>query len=316
MQIGILEPANFSSRAINYLSKIGKVSQFENQKLNIFLQDKDALFIRLRYHIDTEFLNKAPNLKYICTPTTGLNHLDLDAISNRNIEIVSLKKATEFLTNVRATPEHCFGLTLALLRNYKDAFLSQENVDWDRDKLRGFEVFENTVGIIGFGRVGKLLARYFDAFGAKVLFYDNNPDVEHCFNAQRLGEVHQLIRESNIVLLCASYEEANDGFIDKFCIDLLADKYFINCARGELVDEEYLIKKISENYFKGIALDVIVGETKSQNNWNRFQALTKSRNFILTPHIGGATHESMWKTEEYVAKELLSLVIGRLTKVD
>ncbi len=88
-------------------------------------------------------------------------------------------------------------------------------------------------------------------------------------------------------------------------IDLLKDKYFINTSRGELLNENYLIKKIEENHFKGIALDVISNETQKKNNLDKFISLRKNRNFILTPHIAGLTYESIHKTEEFIVRKLM-----------
>ena len=124
MQIGILEPDNFSKEAIESLEKVGKVSLFNGKDLSGFLLKQEIIFIRFKYHISHDFLEKAPDLKYICTPTTGLNHLEVKEIKKRKISIISLKGEEEFLTKIRATPEHILGLTLSLLRNYREAFLN------------------------------------------------------------------------------------------------------------------------------------------------------------------------------------------------
>lgn len=117
MQIGILEPSDFSSIAIEKLDNVGQVTNFSGENLNIFLRDKDVLFIRLGYVISKDFMSMAKNLKYLCTPTTGLNHIDLQECKARDIEVISLKGEIDFLSTIRATPEHTFGLTLSLLRN-------------------------------------------------------------------------------------------------------------------------------------------------------------------------------------------------------
>lgn len=303
MQIGILEKKDFSIEAINNLKKIGKVSFFNNKNLDTFLKDKDIIFIRLKYFIGKDFLNLAKELKVICTPTTGLNHLDLKEIEKRNIKIISLKGEYKFLSEIRATPEHAFGLTLSLLKSYKKAFLNGSNNDWNRDVLKGFEIFKKNVGIIGFGRVGKILSKYFLSFGANVYFYDVNKKIKERAGVKGINNLNNLIKKSDIVLLCVNYSEKNDKFFDKKYIDLLRDKYFINISRGELIDENYLLKRIGDDYFKGIALDVIANENGS-NNLNKFLKLTKNRNFILTPHIGGATYESMHKTENFITIKL------------
>lgn len=304
MRIGILEPKDFSQKAIKDLNELGSLELFDGQNLDEFIVDKEVLFIRLEYFIGFDFLNKAKNLQYICTPTTGLNHIDLEECKKREIKIVSLKGEYEFLSTIRATPEHTFGLVLSLLRNYKEAFLSVNNLMWDRELYKGFELYENSVGIIGFGRVGKILAKYFEAFGSKVYFYDIDDSIQESNNAIKLFSIEEVNQKSNILILSASYTESNYQFFDKKYIDLLEDKYFINTARGELVDEEYLITKIEQNFFKGVAIDVIQNE-QSNNRLEKILKLTNTSNLIVTPHIAGATHSSMHRTEEFIVKKLL-----------
>ena len=308
MQIGILEPRHFSKSAITKLKKYGDVSLHTNVNFDEFLADKEVLFIRLKYQMDSVFFEKAKKLKYICSPTTGLNHVDLVEANKRNIKIICLKGETEFLSTIRATPEHTFGLLLSLLRNYKKAFLNTNNENWNRDLHKGFEVYKKTIGIIGMGRVGKILTKYITAFGGEVLYVDVDI-VNGLENAKKLDTLDKLIEQSDIIFLTASYSEENEKMINKHIIDLMKNKYFINTARGELVDEEYLMSMVLKNHFSGVALDVISNETDIQNNnLKKFLPLCDTHNFILTPHIAGATYESMWRTEEFIADQFITKI--------
>ena len=306
MNTGILEPLDFSPRALTRLQQFGHVSLYGGGDLKAFLTDKDALFIRLKHFIGKNFLDLSKQLKYLCTPTTGLTHLDLNALQARDVHIVSLKDEREFLGQIRATPEHAFGLTLSLLRNYKSAFLSETNPEWDRNPHRGFEIFGSRVGLIGFGRVGRILGDYFHQFGAEVCYYDvgkvSSPEW-----AQRVDRLETLLSVVDIAVLAASYEPGRGPILHEAHLEQLKDKFFINIARGELIDETALLKKIRANAFKGIALDVIANENKA-NHRAEFIALTQGRNFILTPHIAGATFTSMHKTEEFIVAKLAKLL--------
>lgn len=302
MQIGILEGKDFSIKAIKKLSNIGEVSVFEDKDVSSFVANKEVLFIRLKYLIGKEILNHAVKLKYICTPTTGLNHIDVKECEDRGITIISLKGEVDFLSTIRATPEHTFGLILSLLRNYKKAFLNQENNEWNRELYKGVELYGKNIGIIGLGRVGKILTKYFSAFDANVYFYDIDTTIQNDI-AQRQQNIEELIVKNDIVILCASYSIENEKFLDKKYIDLMEGKFFINTARGELIDEGYLLKVIKKGGFKGVALDVIINETL-KNNLNDFLELSKTSNLIVTPHIAGATYESMWKTEVFICQKL------------
>ena len=308
MQIGILEPQDFSDKALDNLKKIGTVSKYGNDSLDFFLADKNIVFIRLKHYLGKELLSKAPNLKYICTPTTGLNHIDLKYAEEIGITIISLKGEAEFLSDIRATSEHTFGLILSLLRNYKNA-ISTTKENFSRDLYKGDEIFNNSIGIIGFGRIGILLAKYIEAFNGNCFFYDIDTTIKEIYGAKRLNSVEQLISKCNVITLCASYEVTSNKFFNKAYIDLLKDKFFINTSRGELINEKYLLKKIKENFFKGIAIDVIRDESKENNNLDEFLNIDKSINFIITPHIAGATFTSMRRTEEFIAGKLKQLFI-------
>jgi D-3-phosphoglycerate dehydrogenase len=303
MQIGIIEPQDFSLRALTLLNDLGNVSKFESGKIGDFLADKEIIFVRLNYYFDTHILSNARNLKYICTPTTGLNHLDLDYLRKKNIKVISLKGEFDFLSDIRATSEHTFGLILSLLRNYKSA-ISTTKENFSRDLFKGDEIFNNSIGIIGFGRIGKLLAKYIEAFNGNTFFYDTDSSIKEIYGAKRLDSVEELISKCNVISLCASYELTSNKFFNKAYIDLLKDKFFVNTSRGELINEKYLLKKVKENFFKGIAIDVIQDESKENNNLIEFLNIDKSINFIITPHIAGATYTSMKRTEEFIVGKL------------
>jgi D-3-phosphoglycerate dehydrogenase len=306
MNIGILEPLRFSSKAISVLREKGSVTFFDVNKgsLEQFTKNVHILFIRLNYFVGEDFLSNCEELKIICSPTTGLNHLDMDVITRRNIQIISLQNETLFLSNIRATSEHTFGLIIALLRGYKKSFLSNISVSWDREKHFGYEIFNNKVGVIGLGRIGKILAGYLSSFGAVVSYYDPKEILLTNGNSYtKKNCIESLIQDSNIILLCASYTPKHDPIINKKMIDAMKNKFFINTSRGELIDEEYLIDKIKENHFKGIALDVISNET-GKNSLSKMISLTEDRNFIITPHIGGATYDSINSTEIFIVEKL------------
>mgnify|MGYP005636225029 FL=1 len=304
MQIGILECNQFSKKAISTLESVGKVELFDESKNNLaeFLSDKDVIFVRLKHFLGKSLLSSAKQLRYICSPTTGHNHIDVEHLKSRGVELISLKGETSFLNTVRATPEHTFGLVLALLRNYKFSFCDNQKSFEDRKLFKGYEIYQKKIGIIGLGRVGGIISEYFVCFGASVEFYDIL-DVEHSDQINKIDALNVLIDNNDIVILCASYSDENIAIIGKDQLDLMQGKYFINTARGELVDEAYLLQKVKSNHFKGLALDVLSSEN-GNNNLNRIRKYSETQNIIITPHIAGATYESMSKTEEFIVDKL------------
>lgn len=306
IKIGIVEPTDFSNDAIALLKSIGEVTCFDMQREDAasFLRDKHCIFVRLKHYFGKELLTEAKDLKYICTPTTGLNHIDLDYARKANIKILSLKGEVGFLNGITATPEHTFGLALALLRNYNRAFLNASNTEWDRDLYKGFELKGINAGIIGLGRVGNILCRYLRAFGANVYYYDIEENANNANRATQKNSIEQLISTSQLIFLCVSYSAQNNRMLSKKYLDMMKNKFFVNTSRGELIDEEYMIECIKRNHFAGAAIDVIANETGS-NNAKQFAMLAEDHNLIVTPHIAGATYNSMWETEAFIAKKLI-----------
>jgi len=302
-KVGILEADNFSGEAIRRLEKHFVVEIYEQGDIENFLADKYAIFVRLQYKINNEILKNANGLKYICSPTTGLNHI----VTDKNIEILSLKGEKEFLKTIRATPEHSFGLALSLLRNYKYAYRTLENSEWNRDAYRGEEIFNSKVGIIGMGRVGNLLSQYYSSFGAKVSYYDIDKEIDCDNKVIRCSSIEELIGKNVIIHMCASYSEAYKHFFDEKYLSMLDNKYFINTARGELIEENDLIYYIKNGKYKGIAIDVLCNEAEKGFDCSDIVRAAEGKNVIITPHIAGATVTSMHRTEEYIVDKLLKM---------
>ena len=301
--VGILEPNNYSCAALQKLRENFEVKEFKGEDLYEFLFDVEVLFVRLAYLIDSDFCKMAPNLRIICSPTTGLNHISDEIINNEKVNVLSLKGETQFLENIFATAEHTFGLILALLRNYSKAFTIDGFSNFDRDALRGNELAGQKVGIIGLGRVGTQVARYCNVFGSEVSYCDlSTKSTDYC----KFDSVSDLIKNNNIIICCASFIEQNGTILNSAELNLLENKYFINTARGELCDEEALISVIKTNRLKGIALDVFSNESNSEARQKWIDLKGSTNNLILTPHLGGATSESMHKTENFLVSKLLS----------
>ena len=301
--IAILEPSHFSLNALEDLSRIDQVKLFDGGDVGEFIKDARILFVRLKYQLDACLLDSAKSLEVICTPTTGLNHIDKDYCQSRNIRIISLKGETAFLETIRATPEHTLGLLLALYRNYRTAFLTQENPEWNREKHKGYEIYNSHIGIIGFGRVGSIVGDYLVNMGAHVGFYDKI-DKDDYPGYRKHKSIEALICSSDAILLCSSYNADEGSIINQHEIDLMRGKYFINTARAELTDENYLLQAARDGLFMGIAIDVITEEQSSAKNLQKWLELNAGHNVLITPHIGGATYTSMARTEDFIVSKL------------
>jgi D-3-phosphoglycerate dehydrogenase len=307
LKTGILEPRDFSPEAISLLRRVGDVELYDDiSPVGHFVSDKAALFVRLGHIIDARMLAEAQNLSAIVSPTTALNHIDLDAAAKVGAAVLSLRGETEFLRTVTATPEHALGLVIAVLRNYRHAFLGTGEQPWNRDALRGTNVAGIRIGIIGFGRVGQWLAHVLAVMDAHIAFEDTDPDCPSLPCAQRLSTKEALIAASDVIVLAASYTNGQQPILTRPLLELMRDKHLVNIARGELIDEAALVPLIAAGHFAGVALDVIEGETTGNTRLDKLRELTATRNLIVTPHIGGATLQSMHATETFMARKLLA----------
>ncbi len=257
----IAESNDFSTRAISKLeTKFDvRLADYEREALQANLADVDVLWVRLRNMIDKPMLDAATKLKVIATNTTGLNHIALDEAAKRNIEVVSLKGEYEFLADIRATAEHTIGLTLALTRNLPAAHQHVCDGGWDRYGFKGHELYQRTVGIIGYGRLGRIVARYFKAFGMRVLVTD--PNATNVEEGVTKVELAGLLDKSDIVSLHVDYRPDNHHMIDKKVLHKLKPgAVLINTSRGELICEPDLLDTLNSGRLAGAGLDVLDSE--------------------------------------------------------
>ncbi len=313
LQILVTESTDFSSRAVDLLGKLGDVilsDIADRDDLLCAVGISDVLWVRLRHRLDKEVLDAAPNLKVIVSPTTGLNHIDLEEAEKRDIEILSLLGETEFLKDIRATAEHTIALILSLLRNIPGAIDHVKRGDWDRDRFRGRELFGRTAGVVGYGRLGRIVARYLNAFGMNVLSTDPNVTLGEVDEGVKLVPLNDLLQSSDLVILHVNYNTQNHRFFGREQFTAMkVGSWFINTSRGELVDEVALLDALKSEHLAGAALDVLYGEGDLNSSSNILINYARQRhNLLITPHVGGCTFESMGKTELFMAEKLLSFL--------
>jgi D-3-phosphoglycerate dehydrogenase len=315
MNVLIAESGGFSDEAVEKVRELGNVTlaDLNRDSLLTAVAEADVLWVRLRHRIDREVMAAAPHLKIIVTPTTGLNHIDLDEAERRGIRVLSLRGETHFLKEIHATAEHTIALLFGLLRNLPAAVEHVRSGGWNRDLFRGTELFGKTVGVVGLGRVGHMVARYMAAFGARVYAADTNQESTPAEPAVTFVPLPELLSRADIVTLHVSLDSATAGFFGAFQFAAMRKgSWFINTARGELVDEAALIRSLQDGHLAGAALDVLCGEDPDNMYCHPVVAYAREHlNVIITPHIGGCTGESMRKTERFLAERLLALQYDR-----
>jgi len=249
----------------------------------------DVLVTRSTRKLDKDFLEKC-HFKVIASCTKGLDHIDLKTAGMKNIKIIYSESG-----NTVSAAEHTFALILEISKkiNLSDKLVRDGKFsfyNFQRNELRG-----KKIGIIGFGKVGSRVAKYAEAFEMKILANDIDKSVKEKFKKYDFKSLKYVIKNSDIITIHIPLNENNKNFISGKYLDLLSDKtVLINTSRGDVIDEEYLIKLLKKEkiYFAG--LDVFKNEPKIN------KLLFKLENVILTNHTAGKTEES----RKYISNDI------------
>ena len=299
----------FTDSAKDILSSVGEVDYktLTQNELDAIIGDYDALLVGLGVNFHKGTLEKAPKLKVIATATTGLNHIAVDYAKEKGIEILSLRGENEFLDSITSTGELAFSLMLDLMRFNPWAFEDVKNYRWERENFRGWSLYGKTIGIVGMGRLGKIVAAGAAGFRMKVLFTDPNVSQEQ-FPQYKKVSFDELLSESDVVsihvhLSPETEKMFNEGVLKK----MKKSAYLINTARGEIVDEDAIQAALQSGELAGYGTDVLSGELSFGSifdNYPLVEYAKKNRNCIILPHTGGMTHDSRIATDVFMAKKL------------
>jgi len=297
----INEPDGFPAEAVERLRTVAEVYRSGE---DYPVQRVSVTFVRLREKIGVEFHRRHPALRRVVSPTTGVDHLDLDYFSKAGIEVICLRGRTEFLDNIHATAEHTLALVLALIRRVPDAVLSVSGGGWNRYPFQGRELFGKTVLILGYGRIGRQVHKLYAAFGCRVLAIDSIPGRVpaelHC-------ETSNALACADILSIHVNLDDSTRGLVDGALLDLLKPgAWLVNTSRGEIVDQAEVLSRVADGRLSGAALDVLVGEPNPlQEDAVRSAIRDCGPRLLVTPHIAGFTLESLNVVENYVTDLLL-----------
>ncbi len=307
------EPDRYSPAARDILQGLGEVwdkRPLTRPQLLAHLPRAHILIVRLAHHIDAEIIRAGQQLQAIVTATTSLDHIDLAAAAAQGVTVLSLRGEETFLRTVPATAEHTWGLLLALVRHIPAATAAVQRGQWNRDQFRGRDLFGKRLGIIGLGRIGQIVARYAHAFGLRVHAYD--PYLPHWpDDIERHLQLDSLLATSDIITLHVPLNDATTHLIGSHELALLPPgAWLVNTSRGAIVDEAALLASLQVNHLGGAALDVLAAEVAGvvTRHHPLIQYAQTHSNLLITPHIGGATADSMAMTEIFMAQKLRSFL--------
>ncbi len=282
-------PNEFS--VVAFSNKIKDFSKFE------------IIISRLRFSLKKNFLIKFKNLKYIITFTTALDHVDLSYCNQKKIIVSSLRNIKKKLHNVSSTAEHAWMLTLLVYRKFNEIEFTK------RKKPVGFQIKDKVVGIVGMGRIGKMLHRYSLSFGCKVLYSDLKPI--KVSNAKQVSIIN-LFKKSDIIIICITSDQINFKCIDSYLINTMKkNSILINISRNWVIDEYTTLNSLKLNKIYGYGTDFINYDNLFKVfNTKNISKIRKKYNYISTNHSGGNNTDAI----KYVENKLLLYFFNNIYK--
>ena len=264
----------------------------------------DGIIIRSRIPIDRNFIEHGKNLKFIARVGAGMENIDGEFATRAGISLISSPEG-----NRDSVAEHVLGMLLILMNRLFISSNEVKNGIWKREENRGDELLGKTFGIIGYGNMGKAVAKRLSGFGVKVIFHDILPNLSDEFATQ--VSLDTLKNEADILSLHIPITNETHHLIDsQFISEMKKDFYFINTARGKNVKTSDLVEAIRSGKVRGACLDVLEYEKPSfenlevENNDSAF--LLQSEKVIVTPHIAGWTVQSKEKLAQVIVDKILA----------
>jgi D-3-phosphoglycerate dehydrogenase len=264
----------------------------------------DAYLATLEVQVSRDTLRQSGRLRVIATPSTGIDHLDLDALRERGIAWLSLKSDIGFLNHVTATAEMSWCLLLAVVRRLPWAFDAACKGDWARDRFRGYQLAGKTLGVLGYGRLGRMVAQYGKAFRMRVLVCDVRP-VEPAPGFERV-DFDSLLEQSDVLSIHVDMTEENRGLIGAEPLARMKPgAVLVNTSRGAVIDERALLAALESGHLLAAGLDMIDGEWRDDLDKHPLVRYANCHeNLIISPHVGGVTYESQRMAYTHTAKKL------------
>lgn len=252
-------------------------------------------------------IDTAKNLEVIATASTGLIHIDMDYANSKKLKVLSLTKEYETINRISSTAEHALALTLALSRNICWSFEDVRKQEWNYEKFIGRQMNALTVGVVGYGRLGKMYSRYIEAMGSEVLVCDPAYTSGNC--PYKLVTIQEIFEKSDIIALHVHATKENIDLVSEGLLQLAKPAMMlVNTSRGEIVNEPDLVDFLSRNKQAKVATDVLADEL--QNKWASplYQYAMESDQVIITPHIGGMCKEAQEIAYHRVADMLIEFL--------
>ena len=297
-------------RLLKKYFKLDKIENPSNKQIFKIIQNYEIIFTNpnmSKVFLSQELLQKAKKLEIICTASTGTNHIDLSYAYKKKIKILSLRNKKKIINKISSTAEHALALMMSKIRNVYEASVSVKKENWDYRPFIGRQMNNLNIGIIGYGRLGKMMARFLLPLVGKILIYEKNFKIKNLGKKISQVSLKKLISNSDIISLHIHADKKNLNFINRNILNLMNKNVLIvNTSRGEIINEIDLVNFLKKNKDAKYATDVLKGEIKNKFESKIFKYSKVSNQVLITPHIGGMTSDAQKLAYMGIAKELIS----------
>lgn len=280
--------------------EVDVITNFTPDELNQNIISYDGLIVRSATKVNKEVIENAKNLKVVGRAGAGVDNIDIKAAKQKNIIVMNTPGG-----NTNATAEHTLALLLSLSRKISKADITTHKGEWAKKSLKGNEIKGKTIGIIGFGNVGKRFAQMCNALGLNVLIYSKTFDtIRNEFPDYVSCDLNKILKEADIISFHCKPNPDGSSIISAKEINIMKKNVLIiNTARGNLVSEIDLKDAIKNNTIGGVALDVFEEEPAKNN------ILFGLDNVLLTPHIAASTAEAQIIVAEMIANQFVDFFL-------
>ncbi|MBN2418671.1 MAG: phosphoglycerate dehydrogenase [Deltaproteobacteria bacterium] len=275
------------------------------EELKKIIGQYDGLAIRSATKVTAEIIDAADNLKVIGRAGIGLDNVDIPAASRRGIVVMNTPDG-----NTITTAEHTMSMIMSLSRNIPQATASLKSGKWEKNKLEGRELFNKTLGLLGAGNIGKIVANRAQGMKMKVIVYDPylKPEMVEKLSIEPVS-LDELLRRADIITIHTPKTEETSNLINKDTIaKMKKGAMIINCARGGIINENDLYEALKSGYLAGAAVDVFEKEPPGMI------PLMELPNFICTPHLGASTFEAQENVARDVAEQIVDFLLDGTVK--
>ena len=309
----VMTPISHINGLEKLLKKYFKLDKIENpSKSQIFkiIHNYEIIFTNpnmSKIFLSKKMLQKAKKLKIICTASTGTNHIDIDFSKKKKIKILSLRSNKKIINKISSTAEHALTLIMSKMRNVFEAATSVKKGNWDYRPFIGRQMNYLNVGIIGYGRLGKMLIKYLSPLVKKIYIYEKNIQIQNLNKKISQVSLKKLLTISDVISLHIHADKKNVNFINKKKLRLVKKNVLIvNTSRGEIIDELDLVNFLKKNKNARYSTDVLKGEVLNKSESKILKYSKFSSQVLITPHIGGMTKDAQELAYIGIAKKLIS----------